>query len=165
MTRDEFAAVLNGREYTEEMTREDEGWARASRLLVIFGASDDLTEFRGVLHDEAGAYDGEEHEIFLHPKDGWEIWNGDDHSGELSAPHSFRISAKWCPDGFEGSWLIETSLPHSTFDIMEDGEIFCRGVVIDEADMLAAVAPPPDEKDLEIARLKARIAELEACAK
>lgn len=157
VTRDEFAAMLNGRKYREEMTRAEGKIAAESRLIVVFGASDDLTEFRGLINDEAGAWDGAVHHIARMSYEWFLV--GDAENIDIRA---IEIEAKWCPEGFEGYWLIETSLPHSRFDIMEDGEIYCRGIVIDEADMLTAVAPPPDEKDLEIARLKARILELEA---
>jgi hypothetical protein len=44
-----------------------------------------------------------------------------------------KIKAIWAPkDDNEkvfASWLIETEIPHENFNIMEDGELFCRGVV------------------------------------
>ena len=58
MTRDEFAAKINGREYREELNRDEVTEAKASRLLVVYGASDDLTEFSGIVDDEVGAWNG-----------------------------------------------------------------------------------------------------------
>lgn len=39
MTPQEFAALLNGREYGEEITREEEALAKAHGLVVVFGYS------------------------------------------------------------------------------------------------------------------------------
>lgn len=136
MTKDEFAQFLDGREYLEEVDRDEEKMALDYRLLIVFGASDDLTEFRGVCHDEAGAYDGADHVIYDAGKGRWRVWDGDE-----SAPGGIPIKAEWCPEGFDGSWRISTPLPHSTFRIMEDGDLYCQGIVISESDMLAALYP------------------------
>ena len=42
-----------------------------------------------------------------------------------------RIDAYWCPKELDCSWAYKSSVPASTFDIMEDGELYCRGIVID----------------------------------
>ena len=143
MTKEEFAALLNGREYLNEMTKAEEEQAKAAGLLVIFGASDDLVELRGVTYDEVGAYEGttlrvmpdgrllpdleevqdsesadELREYFLNEAKGWH-----------------EVEVVWCPETPRGaSWAYETALPHATFDIMEDGEVYCRGIVLAVAD-------------------------------
>ena len=33
------------------------------------------------------------------------------------------------------SWSYLTDIPHKTFDIMEDGEIYCRGIVFSLDDL------------------------------
>ena len=58
MTKEDFATLINGRQYRDELTKEEEKSAEGSGLIVIFGASDDLIEFRGKLDDEIGAYEG-----------------------------------------------------------------------------------------------------------
>jgi hypothetical protein len=55
-----LAALLTGREYRQEITRAEEADAKAAGLVVAFGASDDLLEFRGAIDDEVGCYDGPE---------------------------------------------------------------------------------------------------------
>ena len=52
----EWAEKLNGREYCEELTREEEAQLKAEGYVAAFGASDDLLEFRGAIHNEAGAW-------------------------------------------------------------------------------------------------------------
>ena len=43
--RDAFAARLNGRRYLNEISLAEEEEAKGAHLLVVFGASSDLTEF------------------------------------------------------------------------------------------------------------------------
>lgn len=50
--------MLNGREYGDEITREEEAMAKAHGLVVVFGYSDDNMEFCGAITDEVGCYDG-----------------------------------------------------------------------------------------------------------
>ena len=144
--RDALAVKLNGREYCSELTPTEEREAKAARLLIVFGASDDLTEFRGIIHDEAGAYQGTDHKIIL---DGGalEIANDDGEcercSERLQKMPGVIIKAEWAPEDAELSWRISTDVRHATFSIFEEGEPFCQGIVIDEADMLAALSPTP----------------------
>lgn len=109
ITAKELAALLDGREYMHEITKEEEAAAKASDLLVIFGRSDDLCELRGAIDDELDCYKG----------------------GPLELPAlPDTVTAVWCPDDLF-SWGYETSLPHTTFRIYEDGEPYCIGIVVD----------------------------------
>lgn len=149
MTKESLAALLNGRECLHEITPAEEAEAKASGLLVIFGASDDLTELRGALNDEAGAYNGATHRIDA--KGFIPYWDDLDHDNENECADYFarknggvEVRAIWDKDGY--SWAIETDVPHATFDILEDGETYCRGIVIDLADISAApIAAPATE--------------------
>lgn len=49
MTKESLAAILNGRTYGDEITKEEEAQAKAAELVVIYGASDDLVEFGGAI--------------------------------------------------------------------------------------------------------------------
>lgn len=138
MTKESLAALLNGREYCNEITATEEAEAKAAGLLIIFGASDDLTELRGALHDEAGANDGATHRIDA--KGFVPDWDSVDHDDEEECAEYFArkgggfvVEAKWSTGDY--SWVIETSAPHATFDIVEDDEKYCRGIVIDLADL------------------------------
>jgi len=51
----EWAEKLNGREYGQE---NDCDQLKSDGVIIAYGASDDLLEFRGALDDEVGAYDG-----------------------------------------------------------------------------------------------------------
>jgi hypothetical protein len=39
------------------------------------------------------------------------------------------IKAVWCAPGQDASWTFETEIPHATFRVMEDNELFCIGIV------------------------------------
>ena len=133
MTKKSLAALLNGREYGSEITKEEAAEAKASGLLVIFGYSDDNVELRGRFEDEISCYEGGE--IFLH-RDG--VLNLDE-SGDCErcqermkqkAKKCVSVEMLWCKE--EGySWTYKTSVPHATFEIVEDGEKFCRGIVLE----------------------------------
>lgn len=107
MNREELANLLNGRQYRQEITRKEEKIAKDNNLIVIFGASDDLCEIVGALNDEVDCYGG----------------------GASYTYFNAPINIEWNKDGY--SWVYETSLPHSTFEIFEDEEKYCRGIVID----------------------------------
>lgn len=58
MTSKELAALLDGNQYGNEITKEQEMLALDHDLVVVFGYSDDDVELRGEINDEVGAYDG-----------------------------------------------------------------------------------------------------------
>lgn len=144
MTKEQFAEMLNGRQYRNEITLKEGEIAKYNGLVVIFGASDDLIEFRGVIYDEIGALDGCE---FAIATPGTEIKCTDEDKyyrakkleivelehGKQVAENKFK--ALWSPDELDCSWLIKTTIPNASFDILEDGELYCRGVVIDIKDL------------------------------
>ena len=145
MTKEEFAKMLDGRPYREEMTSNEEKLAESHGLLVCFGASDDLLELRGIIYDEFGAYNSGS--VLLLKKKGGKIgaiseddYNEvcefmDDKDLEFSQKE-LKVTAKWNPKELSCSWLIETGLPAATFDIIEEyGELYCRGIVIEKADI------------------------------
>jgi hypothetical protein len=120
------------------LTRDEEAAAEANRLVVIFGASDDLCELRGAIHDEMGAY--QEAMLFIDKhgnllreleEDDAKVLAKYDLVGVLLRRHeeAVKVNAFWCRG--EYSWDYDCTAPHATFDILEDGEKYCRGLVID----------------------------------
>jgi hypothetical protein len=124
----ELAALLNGREYCREITKAEREQAKADGLVVVFGASDDLMEFRGAIADELGAYDGMT--AYLTSEG---LLQNDCENDEC--PHFQKLKAKvatiealWCAE--EGySWTFKTPIRHETFEIVADGAPYCRGIV------------------------------------
>lgn len=118
MTKEEFAKLLNGRMYREEITPDEIKLAKENGLLVIYGASDDLAEVRGAYDTEIGCWEG----------------------GKLLELHekfNLAIAAVWDSPSLDCSWSYNTLVPHATFDIMDEDGLYCRGVVIDIKDRLA----------------------------
>lgn len=148
MTKETLAAQLNGCEYRNELSRELEGAADIHGLVVVFGSSDDLMEFRGAVNEEIGAWDGGKATIYLAADGNLKILSDQDFEElkeqlddtGISLPKTVEIEAVWTPEELEDtSWLIKTELPHATFDVMEDDELYCRGIVIDMKDIKAAL--------------------------
>lgn len=131
-----WAEKLNGREYGgwNTLTMEEGEELKASGLVVVFGESDDLTEFRGAIDDEVGSLDGND----IYVKADGTIANNDggtfDHFVPDKNPEFALIAARWDCDGY--SWVYETDVPHESFDILEDGELYCKGVIFAVDDML-----------------------------
>jgi hypothetical protein len=135
MNAQELAAMLNGREYGEEITDAEEAAAKAHGLVVLFGYSDDNMEFRGAIDDEVGCCDGGE--AFL-TRDGL-LQN---ECPDVDCPYfakllksAAKIEAVWDTDGY--SWVYRTDIPHATFEVMEGAEKFCRGIVFALEDVKA----------------------------
>ncbi len=109
MTKEELAEMLNNRAYLHETNPEIEQLAKDNNLLIVFGCSDDLCEFRGAIFEEFDCYEG-----------------GTIRHKELPKP----IEALWC-SGRDCSWSYETELPYAEFNIYEDDELYCIGMVVD----------------------------------
>ena len=129
MTIQDFAEKLNGRQYLKEMTKEEEKLARKLGFVVVFGYSDDITEFRGAISDEAGSYGGRV--IYLDQND--LLFNKCDNNDcpyfEERKKDCHIIVAVWGSEGY--SWTYKTDVPHATFDVFDGGEKYCRGIVFD----------------------------------
>lgn len=134
MTKEELAAKLNNREYREELSSREESNAKSWGLVVVYGASDDLVELRGAISDEVGVYDGGS--VFLNSKG---ILTNDCEDEdcpyfEKEKEKAKVIDALWCAEG-DYSWTYKTDIPHATFEIVEDGEPYCRGLVFSISDL------------------------------
>jgi hypothetical protein len=145
MTKEEFAASLHGRDaHRFDLTKEETKQAKAAGLAVVFGQSDDLMEFRGAIEDEVGAWDGVTAVLFKHKDrffatDADSIGEMDNARQEVAAMDAAEagnlVTAVWGNAAPEMRWLIKTALPHAPFDLMEDGEVYDRGLVLSLADL------------------------------
>ncbi|MFL7901597.1 hypothetical protein ACJ41P_10720 [Azospirillum argentinense] len=137
ITMKEAAAALDGNEYAKEGSKELFAQMNAAGLVAVFGASDDLMEFRGAENNEISAYEGATAYFNKYGMLENDCRNADcPHFEKLKAKAS-TVKAIWCPEGLETSWLIATSLPHERFKIMEDGDVYCAGLVFSLADCAA----------------------------
>lgn len=144
MTKEELAAELNG--YGREMgiSRKLQKSAIDAGLVFVYAAGDDLLEMDGAIEDEG---DVTHHSIvrvcregIIHP------WNPEDYYKEREAEGYFKNKARSLPikvlqdtevDGLATSWAYETDIPHSTFHIVEDDDLYCIGIVFDIKDLPA----------------------------
>lgn len=137
MNAKELAERMNGREIYAEITADEAAQAAADGLVVVFGASDDLVELRGAIYDEVGAYDGG---IVRINKDGVvqapDCTNGADCKYFKAATKDVKeIKAVWCGEG-KAPWSYDTEIPHEEFNIFEDGELYCTGIVFSMEDVV-----------------------------
>ena len=151
ITKEELASRLNGRSYRNEITPEEERLAKDNHLVVVFGASDDLVELRGAIHDELGMGS------FYLTRNG--VFESDCNEGDACPYYRRRLTAAlqvgevlaitprwggeemdkhtyaamgkptWC---FESEQLEDNFAAFDVFDEYDgDREYFCRGIVID----------------------------------
>lgn len=129
MTKEQLAERLNGVQYGDETNMEIEREARESGLVIVFGASDDLVEFRGAINDEGSGLGHVmvDRKGLLPDRDQVE----DDAELEVLFGRwktARRIDPLWCKEpGY--SWTYKTDIPHATFEVAEDEESYCRGIV------------------------------------
>ncbi|WP_054926212.1 hypothetical protein [Pseudomonas sp. NBRC 111142] len=139
MTKEELAAQLNGLEYPVRIPGALIAAAQSSGLVILCGASDDLMEFYGARREEIGCYDGgfayvDQAGVLPDP----DCLDDDDSEAAQDyhqrKPYAKSIEAQWCKeDGY--SWTYNTDIPHATFEVVEEGEPYCRGIVFALADL------------------------------
>jgi len=121
MNAESLSKKLNGCEYKNEVNTEIINEAKENDLVIVFGLSDFFIELRGAINDEIDFYDGDS--IFV------------TENGLVETNTCFNareIQAVWRPrkKGYTyANWLIKTTIPHHSFDIMKDGKLYCRGIV------------------------------------
>ena len=129
MTIEELASKLDGNKYGDEITKEQEALAAENGLVVVFGYSDDAVELCGAIDDEVGAFDGTS---FYVTRDGVLKEPDCGYDGckyfEAAKREAMEIKAVWHGTG-NPCWTFETDIPHETFQIYEDEELFCVGIV------------------------------------
>ena len=138
MTKERLAERLDGRQYRNEITLEDRGLAEQNGLVIAFGASDDLILLDGAVRDDVDIFNGGV--VHLDSKGILrnECEEGDcPYFEEKLAKCEKTITALWCPPG-GGSWAYETDIPHATFKVYEDNELYCTGIVFELAALAGA---------------------------
>lgn len=107
----QWAEKLNGRTRQDEISHEECEELKKQGLVVVFGYSDDNAEFRGAIDDEIDCYDG----------------------GRVFEKDGKYIDAVWCDGDF--TWTYNTNIPHMTFDILDDEEKYCKGIIFKASDL------------------------------
>ena len=128
----EYVDKLNGIEYPlndcEDLFRQ----AKEDNIVIVFGQSDDLLELTGAIDDEFSAYDGTK--IFLN-NNGVIVNKCDDEDCPYFTENiknaQFNIQAVWSPQYADTTWEILSNIPHLKFNILEDSDIYCIGIIFD----------------------------------
>jgi hypothetical protein len=141
MSKEELAQQLDRSEYPFRVSKELAAAAKAAGLLIVYGASDDLMEFDGVFRDDVGAWDGTTAKIdaegvfpnwydFCHTEEGEAAYE----KYFLRKPKAREITARWADEGYSFTFDIP-GVPYATFDVVEEGDNYCRGIVFSVADL------------------------------
>lgn len=122
----EIAEKLNGIAYGENIS-DIEAEAKKHGIVIVIGASDDLMEFSGAIEDEGGCYDG------------GEVYFDRDGVSQDDTERANVIEAIWCDgmnsDGIPATWTYQTEIPHEKFNVWEDEELYCVGIVFSIEDI------------------------------
>ncbi|MBO6231778.1 MAG: hypothetical protein ILA17_06085 [Ruminococcus sp.] len=129
MDAKEIAEMLDGIDYGELINergkvKEIVGLAEEFDIVIVYGASDDLMEFRGAIEDEADCYDGGE--VYF------------DETGVYGDPElaDNLINAVWADEEQKASWTYETDIPHEEFKVYDEGVLYCIGIVFSTSDLV-----------------------------
>jgi hypothetical protein len=139
---DELAKLLDGHDIAlfDDVVSRYGGAARDSGLVIVFGASDDLMELRGAIDDEVGCWEGGS--AFI--SGGKLLVNECDERDDCPyfpglRAKAFEVQSLWCDEGAEPyAWTYRLGVEHSDFDMLEDGQPWCRGVVFSLGDIDSA---------------------------
>lgn len=102
-------------------------------ILIVSGYSDDLIEFEGAFRDEAGASESGVYvtssRVIVEPDCNCKYARAWFDNEKLRA---LRIIPHWCDENHPSkpSWWYECELGHGTFRVMEDGKVYCVGIVV-----------------------------------
>jgi hypothetical protein len=128
----ELAQMLDGREYGHEITQDEISLAKQNNLIVVFGTSDDLMELRGAIDDEIGCYKGGSAFIETDGNILDEAQCEDCNECkyfQVAKAKAHELKACWCENDVGASWTYDIDVPFESFNIMEDGELYCVGIV------------------------------------
>lgn len=132
---DKIADMLNYREYLDEVTPEIRKMAKENNIVIVYGRSDDLMIFDGAIEDEAGCFQGGT--VYVNKNGVISVADNCDcpylcKNCEYIKAEYYKckiIRARRYMSNDVG-WTYETDdIYHKTFNIMEDGEIYCKGIV------------------------------------
>lgn len=128
----EFASKINGKQYGHLMfSKEETDLVKENGIVIIYGLSDDLMEIDGAIWDEVYAYRGRT--VYL-TEDGLVEYDEELENGFVNENKKSKnvIHAIWCGKDENGEtipWTYETDIPHETFFVYEEEELFCIGIV------------------------------------
>ena len=138
-----LAKALDNIEYPCHISKELIKQAKEDGIVIVFGSSDDLLEFRGVVNDENNVYGID---VTLIDKEGVlpidengcitdfdNLTNIQDCASLVKRfEKSVAVTSYWQPDDdSNASWAysVPEHIEWEPFNVMEDGELYCVGIV------------------------------------
>ena len=122
----ELVGLIGNLGYREEASDEAIAFAKENGIVIVWGESDDLIEFRGAIDEEGDCWDGGD---FYINQDGLFEDNCDCKYAKQAKEKYVKLSAIWCGKDTDWSWSYKIDVPHETFEIMDDDEKYCKGIV------------------------------------
>lgn len=141
MTPKEIAATLDGQEYEDyfEISPEIIRECQKAQCVIVYGASDDLTEMEGAITDEGGYGKLAFNRNGFVPdpdRDEREVLEKFEVLQQALSVNRVSFEAHWCKSPGGPSWEYTVPFPHETFKIMENGEVYCIGFVFKLSDAI-----------------------------
>lgn len=140
MTKEQLAQRLDGTDYDIGIPKKAVDAAIENGLVIVYGLSDDLIEFDGAIHDEANVCDGD---IVKFDCEGvipqWDTLEKEieqevrDYFKRVDNTEVSEILVKESHGKY--FWSYDTDIPHATFEILEDGEPHCLGIIFNINDL------------------------------
>lgn len=127
MNEKEIAAILDGMKYGADLPAATVLDAKRNGIVIVFGGSDCLMEFRGAIEDELVCYGGGIAYI-----DNRGLVRNKCNNKDCPYLQEMLLYAKPIRailDSKRHSWVYKTDIPHETFEILKNGEKYCRGIV------------------------------------
>ena len=128
MNLKDMTHLLNYRISEGDILKDIQKLARSEGIVIVYGYSDDLMEFRGAINDEVSAYDGGTAYLDAKGIIQNECDNEDCPYHQAILQNARVVKAIWHNQG-NPCWTYETTIPHETFEIKEDDELYCIGIV------------------------------------
>ena len=120
MNTKEWAEKLNNIEYPADEIWDMRKEFEEDGVVVVYGASDDLIEFEGAIQDEGDCYNDK---VFYLNKEG------------LTTSYSKNYVKVTHPHDGTVQFNYETNIPCEWFNVVEDGELYCKGFVFNINDL------------------------------
>lgn len=128
ITIKEIAELIDGIEYTEKIDHRITNLACKNNIVIVYGASDDMMEFRGAIEEEEKSYMGTTVKIDSNGIIGNRCDNCNcPYHQQQKDECKHYVKALWGTG--DVSWNYETNIEHKTFHIREDGKVYCIGIV------------------------------------
>lgn len=103
--------------------------AKDAGIVIVFGESDDLCEFRGAVNNEIDCFGGGEAYFTTNGLLSNKCDDPDCPYFQEKIKNSTVLKIFWDRDGY--SWVYDINVPYETFEVMKDGEKYCKGLVFD----------------------------------